>query len=224
MCLVTSGPVVVPVTPPAVDVADSTAEAGKDPDGESRLAAGSEAEPEAPAALAETPAETRQPAAAELPAPAAVPGPAPLLPPSRPAWAELDDAQRQVLQAFEHEWQSWPASEKRRWLALANRLPKMGPADQARALTRIGEWAALTPEQRRIVLHNNRLASKLSPDERRAFLERYNEMSAEQRQALRARQDWTGNTAARHAGMSTGLAPEAAQPFVSSRARDGVPR
>jgi hypothetical protein len=222
-------PIVAPVAPPAADVAESIGAADQQPDDESRLAAApeteAEAEAEAPAALAEEPAETREPARAEAPPPPAAPFThAPLLPPSRPAWAELDDTQRPILHPFEHEWRSWSASEKRRWLALANRVPKMSPENRARATTRIGEWAALTPEQRRIVLHNYRLASKLSPDERRAYLERYNEMSAEQRKALRARQDWTSNTAARHAGASTGLAREAAQPFVPHRTRDGAPR
>jgi hypothetical protein len=136
-----------------------------------------------------------------------------LLPLAQPLWSALTRSQQSVLQPFEGQWNSWPTAEKRRWLALADRLPRMDAENQARARTRIAEWAALTPEQQRIALRNYRLAKQLPPDERKARWERYSEMTPEQQQVLRA-SGWTSNTAARHAGARTGLAKEAAQPLA----------
>jgi hypothetical protein len=170
------------------------------------------------AAEAPAPAEPTQ---ASIPRATAEPPPAfqapplrpSLLPLAQPLWSALTRTQQSVLQPFEGQWNSWPTTEKRRWLALADRLPRMDADNQARARTRIAEWAALTPEQQRIALRNYRLAKQLPPDERKARWERYSEMTPEQQQVLRA-SGWTSNTAARHAGARTGLAKEAAQPLA----------
>ena len=136
-----------------------------------------------------------------------------LLPLAQPLWQDLPRVEQQVLQPFEAQWNSWPATEKRRWQALARRMPEMTPEQQARALQRIDEWAALSPEQQRLALRNYRLARQLSADERKAQWERYTKMTAEEKRKLRAG-GATSNTAAGHAGARTGLAKEAAQPLA----------
>lgn len=135
-----------------------------------------------------------------------------LLPLVQPLWSELTPAQQQVLAPFGDHWNTLPLEEKRAWVRLADRFPRMKPAQQAKASKRIAEWAALSPEQRRIARANYRLAKSLPKDERIAEWEQYQQMTPEQRAVLRVSGS-TSNTAARHAGSRTGLAKEAAQPI-----------
>ncbi len=148
-----------------------------------------------------------------------------LLPLVQPLWNELDSDQQAVLAPFEQQWNAWSAAEKRSWLILAERVPKMSDEQRERVDERIREWAGLTPEQRRLARQNYRLAKRLAPDERQAQWERYREMTPEQRSVLRT-SGTTSNTAARHAGARTGLAKEAAQPLseVARRNRKPVQR
>ncbi len=145
-----------------------------------------------------------------------------LLPLVQPLWSDLDPAQRAVLAPFETQWNGWSAAEKRSWVRLADRFPKMSSQARERAEGRIREWAALSPEQRRLARQNYRLARRLAPDERQAQWERYREMTPEQRSVLRTSGS-TSNTAARHAGARTGLAKHAAQPFAEIVKRNGQP-
>ncbi|HRO61753.1 MAG TPA: DUF3106 domain-containing protein, partial [Burkholderiaceae bacterium] len=136
-------------------------------------------------------------------------------PVAQPMWRELSEAQREILQPFAGQWNSLSSSEKRSWVVLAERLPRMDAEARQRARHRIGEWAELTPEQRRIARMNYRIASQLSPEERKAQWERYATLTSEQQRVLRT-SGWTSNTAARHAGARTGLAKEAAQPLTAT--------
>lgn len=136
-----------------------------------------------------------------------------LLPLVQPLWSDLTPAQQALLEPFEAQWNGWSAQDKRSWVSLANRLPRMSPKARERAQARIREWAALSPEQRVLARQNYRLARRLPPDERQAQWERYRHMTPEQRSVLRT-SGWTSNTAARHAGARTGLAKEAAQPLA----------
>ena len=166
----------------------------------------------APTAASPVPATAgTSPARASAQAPAAAPARS-LLPLVQPLWSELTPAQRTVLAPLEPQWNTLTKEEKRPWLALAERLPKMKAAERARAEKRIREWAALTPEQRRLARNNYRLAKKLPKEQRVATWEQYQQMTPEQQAVLR-QAGWTSNTAARHAGAPTGLAKEAAQPL-----------
>ena len=179
----------------------------------------------------EPPVETAAPAPAYTPSPPAdttaetpTPGARPsLLPLAQPLWQDLPRVEQQVLQPFEAQWNSWPATEKRRWQTLAQRMPDMTPDQQARALQRIDEWAALSPDQQRLALRNYRLARQLTADERKAQWERYTQMTAEEKRKLRA-DGAASNTAAGHAGARTGLAKEAAQPLAPRPALPEAPR
>lgn len=180
-------------------------------------------------AAAPAAADTDSPAPDAAPAPAAMPAAAPpaasaeprahsaaprrsLLPLVQPLWSELSESQRQTLAPLELQWNTLTRDEKRPWLTLAARLPKMDPKSRARAEKRIREWAALTPEQRRLARNNYRLAKKLPKEQRVATWEQYQQMTPEQQAVLR-QAGWTSNTAAGHAGAPTGLAKEAAQPL-----------
>ena len=169
-----------------------------------------------PASSQATPAaaaEPRQaaPAAAAEPRqarPAAVSGPStagrPAMPLAMPSWVELGNYQREALAPLQPVWNGLPAASKRSWLALTEKLPAMQAADREAAQKRIREWAALSPEQRRMARDNFRLAKSLDRDERLATWESYRQLTPEQRTVLRDN-GWTSNTAARHAGAATGL-------------------
>lgn len=191
------------------------------PSGQAAGTGSSSGEPGASAAPADTATTTPPtvPAAAPTPAPAAAqargtpPPPArSLLPLVQPLWSELSDAQRKVLAPLEPQWNTLTREEKRPWLSLAARLPQMSPENRARAEKRIREWAALTPDQRRLARDNYRLAKQLPKEKRVATWEQYQQMTPEQQAVLREA-GWTSNTAARHAGAPTGLAKEAAKPL-----------
>jgi hypothetical protein len=168
------------------------------------------------------------PAAAEAQPPAAAPAPAParraelprrepvrpsLLPLAQPLWSELSAAQRQVLAPFEEKWNALPVTEKRAWADLAQRFPGMKPDEQKRVEKRIVEWAALTPEQRRIARANYVLAQQIARENLLAEWEHYQSMTPEQRSVLGAVGNTGSNTAARYVTGPTGLASVAAQPL-----------
>ncbi len=131
---------------------------------------------------------------------------------AQPLWTELNPAQQAALRPFADEWNTWSAAEKRSWVSLADRLPRMDPAKREKAQQRIVEWAKITPEARRTARANYRLAKERSPDTRVSEWERYRSMTQEQQSVLRQAGS-TSNTAAGHAGAPTGLAKEAAQPL-----------
>lgn len=137
-----------------------------------------------------------------------------LLPLVQPLWSELTPAQQRELAPFAQQWNAWPLEEKRAWVRLADRLPKLPADQQARARARIAEWAALSPEQRRLARQNFRLARQLPAERRVQQWQRYDTMTPEQKEVLRAA-GATSNTAAGHAGARTALAKEAARPMAS---------
>lgn len=136
-----------------------------------------------------------------------------LLPLVQPLWSELTPTQQFVLAPFADQWNTWPLAEKRAWVELADRVPRMSAEQQARAHERIHEWAALSPEQRRLARQNYRLAQQLPKDERVAQWQQYEALTPEQKGVLRSA-GTTSNTAARHAGARTALAKEAAKPIA----------
>lgn len=135
-----------------------------------------------------------------------------LLPLAQPLWTELTPAQQQALQPFADEWNTWPAAEKRSWVALSDRLPTVAPEKREKMKRRIAEWARLKPEERRMARDAYRLAKERSADTRASEWERYRSMTQEQRSVLREA-GTTSNTAAGHPGAPSGLAKEAAQPL-----------
>jgi len=182
------------------------------------------------AAGARTEAETASPAsrsttAVDPPAAASVapasqtvqPRPEPprpsLLPLAQPLWSDLGDAQRQVLEPFASQWNALPSSEKRAWSDLARRFPRMKPEVQKRVQQRIVQWAALTPEQRRVARENYRLAQQVPRQSVAAEWESYQTMTPEQRSVLVSAGSTPSNTAARSAAGPTGLARVAFQPL-----------
>ena len=135
-----------------------------------------------------------------------------LLPLAQPLWSELKPEQQSVLAPLNQQWNSMALDEKRSWVTLAARFPKLTPAQQAHASARIRELARLTSDQRRLARANYRLAKSLPQEERLAQSEQYQNMTDEQKKVLQT-SGTTSNTGARHAGARTALAKEASQPL-----------
>jgi Protein of unknown function (DUF3106) len=129
-----------------------------------------------------------------------------------PLWTDLNGQQRSVLEPFGAQWNTWSAQEKRVWVSLANKFPQYTPAQQSKAKQRIRDWAALTPEQRRLARSNYRMANQLPKAELDDQKKRYEGMTHEQRVVLRENGS-TSNTAAKYGGARTGLAKDAAKPL-----------
>jgi hypothetical protein len=191
-------------TAPAA-TADQTSIEASAPDGAQSAAGGGSAS---------APAAKREPVRLE-PARPSLPSLA-----NKPGWSDLSAAQKQVLAPFEAQWQELPLNEKRAWADLARRFPQMDAQEQARVQRRIGEWAGLTPDQRKLARANYRMVQQTGLSDLQADWARYQSMTPEQRAVLGTAGS-TSNTAARHAGAPTGLAKEAAQP-LSGRSRTGI--
>lgn len=142
-----------------------------------------------------------------------------LLPLAQPLWSELTAVQRQVLAPFAEGWNVLPVTEKRAWADLALRFPAMKADEQKRVEKRIAEWAALTPEQRRIARANFVLAQQVARENLLAQWENYQSMTPEQRSVLGTVGNTGSNTAARHVTGATGLAAVAAQPLPRRAAK-----
>jgi Protein of unknown function (DUF3106) len=138
---------------------------------------------------------------------------------AEPLWVDLTPANKVFLKPFEKSWYTLTPVERKSWVTLANKVPKLSAPEQKRAAARVNEWAALTPEQRKLARANYRLAQNLNKDERTEQWQRYESMTPAQQAVLRG-SGWTSNTAAKHGGSTTGLAKEAAQPIKDIKAKD----
>jgi hypothetical protein len=100
-----------------------------------------------------------------------------------PAWDQLSPEQRELLVApLRERWNAAPA-ERPRMLERAQRWKSMPTGDRERARRGMRRFEDMSPQQRE---HARAIFSQtrdLPPDQRRAFFQRWEKMSAEERQA-----------------------------------------
>ncbi len=135
-----------------------------------------------------------------------------------PLWVDLSASQKSFLKPLEKQWYELTTSERKSWVALANKVPKLAPAEQRKANAKILEWAALSPEQRKLARENYRLAQNLPKEEREQLWKRYESLTPAQQAVLRSN-GWTSDTAAKHAGDTSGLAKQSSQPIKDIKAK-----
>ena len=111
---------------------------------------------------------------------------APIAAASRP-WASLRPDQQLVLKALGPQWRQLDATDQEKWLQVAARYPKLQAAEQQRVQARMTEWAQMSPTQRTQVRIGWQEAQRVTADERQAKWERYQALSAEQRELLKLR-------------------------------------
>jgi hypothetical protein len=137
--------------------------------------------------LAATPAPAKPvPATATTPGPAkAGPAASRPAPPSTPlpAWDQLSAEQRELLVApLRERWNAAP-DERPRMLERAQRWKSMPTGERERARRGMRRFEDMSPQQRE---HARAIFSQtrdLPPEQRRAFFQRWEKMSAEERQA-----------------------------------------
>ena len=85
-------------------------------------------------------------------------------PPVRPAWSELTQQQQQILAPLAAEWDNMDATRRKNWVGIAERYPKVKPAEQQRLQKNMEAWAKLTPEQRKAAREKYQTLQRLPPD------------------------------------------------------------
>lgn len=106
---------------------------------------------------------------------------------SGPRWQELSASQRAALKPLERDWSGIDAARKQKWLEIANRYPGMPPAEQQRISERMTAWAKMSPAERGQARLNFQSARQITPEERQARWQAYQELTPEQRRKLAAR-------------------------------------
>lgn len=94
---------------------------------------------------------------------------------ARPPWSELTPAQKQVLAPLQGEWDSLDTTRRKKWMAIADRYPKMKPAEQQRLQKRMADWAKLTPAERQQAREKYQQMRKLSAARRQQLQEQWEE-------------------------------------------------
>ena len=85
----------------------------------------------------------------------------------RPAGPALTAEQQQIARAAQERLGQPRQPQRRNWISLAKRYPKMKPEEQQRVQRRMQSWAKLTPEQRKQARENYRRISMRSMRETR---------------------------------------------------------
>jgi hypothetical protein len=67
---------------------------------------------------------------------------------------------------------------RRKWLQIAERYPKLGKDEQARIQRRMRDWAKLTPEQRKAAREKYRNVRAAPPEQREALKQMWSEYQA----------------------------------------------
>jgi hypothetical protein len=99
-------------------------------------------------------------------------------------WNQLSAAQRQALGPLKGVWDTLDGARKRKWLEVAQRFPSMGEDERRRVHERMGEWVALSPQQRTLARINFRTAKEVPASQRLDRWESYQSLSPEERKAL----------------------------------------
>jgi hypothetical protein len=101
-----------------------------------------------------------------------------------PQWQQLSPQQRNVLAPLEQEWGAIDEPRKRKWLDIADRLPKMSPDERERVRNRMSAWSQLSPDERSRARQRYQEARELSPQERQQRWEAYQALPPERRREL----------------------------------------
>jgi hypothetical protein len=99
-------------------------------------------------------------------------------------WNELSAQRRAALSPLQTDWDKIEEDRQKKWLVIADKFSTMNPEQQARAQSRMREWVALKPEQRRIARESYLQAKKLDPAQKNAKWERYQQLPEDEKQRL----------------------------------------
>jgi hypothetical protein len=103
---------------------------------------------------------------------------------SSSSWRALSVPEQTALEPLSGEWDKLDVTRQRKWLALADRFPRMTEVEQARTQERMREWVRLTPEERRVARETYLRAHSLPPEKRAELLQQYQQLPEEQKAEL----------------------------------------
>lgn len=103
---------------------------------------------------------------------------------SKPTWQDLTPVQQVSLKPLAANWNTLGASQKRKWIALAQNYASLAPTEQAKLHSRMSEWVSLSQQQRAQARLNFAQAKQLTPDQKSANWKAYQELSPQERQKL----------------------------------------
>lgn len=106
---------------------------------------------------------------------------------SQPTWQKLTPAQQQALRPLAGNWHELPEERKRKWLEISRNYHALPPAEQAMMHSRMSEWVSLSQQQRTQARLNFVETKKLSPQEKAAKWQAYQELSPEEKKKLAAK-------------------------------------
>lgn len=106
---------------------------------------------------------------------------------SQPSWQKLTPAQQQALRPLAGNWHELGEDRKRKWLEISRNYHALPPAEQAMMHSRMSEWVSLSQQQRTQARLNFVETKKLSPQEKAAKWQAYQELSPEEKKKLAAK-------------------------------------
>ena len=95
-----------------------------------------------------------------------------------PGWAQLTVEQQEILAPLKADWERIEPDQRRKWIGIAKRFPKMTPVGQKRVQSRMEKWVKLSPEQRRQARENYKRIAKVPPDKRGDLRQQWAEYQA----------------------------------------------
>ena len=101
-----------------------------------------------------------------------------------PSWQQLSTQQRAALTPLEGEWAGIDESRKRKWLDIADRMPKMSPDERQRVQGRMADWSRLSPDERGRARQRYQESRTVDSEERQQRWEAYQALPAERRREL----------------------------------------
>jgi len=104
--------------------------------------------------------------------------------PASTEWQRLHLSQRRALAPLAVAWPGMTEAQRRKWLALVQNFDLRPAAEQALLQSRMAEWAALSPADRRLARINFGTAQALPAEKRTAEWEAYQALPDEERQRL----------------------------------------
>lgn len=128
----------------------------------------------------------------------------------QPDWTELPANKKQILAPLAGEWDALEPWRKKKWLDIAEKYPAMGVEEQARIQHRMKAWVKLTPEERKAAREKYQNVQKASSEEREALKKMWTEYQAlpeDQRQ--RFKQSAASKPAQAKAGYAAGAPGQA---------------
>ncbi|PHM21792.1 MAG: hypothetical protein CK604_00815 [Curvibacter sp. PD_MW3] len=102
-------------------------------------------------------------------------------------WQKLTPAQQQALSPLADNWHELGEDRKRKWLEISKNYHTLPPAEQAMMHSRMSEWVSLSQQQRTQARLNFVETKKLSPQEKAAKWQAYQELSPEEKKKLAAK-------------------------------------